>query len=273
VFRNAAKATATNADNSTSELVSVIISAFNPDLELFELALGSILAQSHKNIEVFVVDDASEIDVSAQLQAICAAHKDVNYRRVPENSGPYIGRNLAIGEATGEFIAIQDADDWSHPQRLATQVAAFRASTAVQCVTCSHIRIDRAGQVQLEGGFAVTGDGPMTSMFRKSAFDSLGLFARVRSRGDIEMRERLISYFGRHALSELSQPMMLCLADSATLSQKTRNEKYEYLQLFRTNISSRVPLSALRRQGVPLGLDREIPVPLALRPPLPLTEA
>jgi hypothetical protein len=80
------------------------------------------------------------------------------------------------------------------------------------------------------------------------------------------MRERLRAYYGNHALTELALPMMLCFADSATLSQKTKSEKMEYLQLFRTNISGRRSLRNLRRDGQALAPEHAIAVPLALRP-------
>lgn len=265
VFANAAHASAT-VSRVEGPRVSVIMSAFNADPALLELSLSSVLSQSHADIEVFVVDDASQQDNSAAIRAICDAQEQVFYSRLDVNSGPYIGRNLALEAATGDFIAIQDADDWSHPDRFATQVAALTENPLLQVVTCPHIRIDRAGKVQLEGDFTILGDGPMTSMFRRSVFDTVGPFAQIRSRGDIEMRERIRGYFGSHALTELTPPMMLCLADSATLSQRTKQTNYERLQLFRGNISSRQHLQATRRAGIRPSETPGILVPRALRP-------
>jgi glycosyltransferase involved in cell wall biosynthesis len=186
--------------------------------------------------------------------------------RVEQNSGPYVGRNLAIEASTGEFVAIQDADDWSHPDRFAQQIKCFAESPTTMLVTTPHVRIDKYGRVQMEAQFNILGDGPMTSMFRRTAFDQVGVFARVRSRGDVEMRERMRSYFGNHSLRELELPMMLCFADSATLSQKTKTEKHEFLQLFRSNISNRANLQALRHSNTPLGPRDAIVVPMPLRP-------
>lgn len=265
VFSNATRSL-TGLPKTKGPRVSVVMSAFNADPTLLELSLASILAQTHENLEVFVVDDASQQENSAAIQAICARQRQVIYRRLDVNSGPYIGRNLVLQEATGEFIAIQDADDWSHPQRFETQVAALTETPLLQLATCPHIRIDRAGKVQLEANFTVLGDGPMTSMFRRSVFDTVGPFAAIRSRGDVEMRERIRGYYGSHALIELPQPMMLCLADSATLSQRTKQTSYERLQLFRGNISSRKHLQSARRAGLGLAGAHGILVPRALRP-------
>lgn len=254
-------------------LVSVIMSAFNPDIALMRLAVQSVLAQTHAATELFVVDDASEPAASAAIRDLldsfpAADRARLHYRRVAVNSGPYVGRNLALAEARGAFIAIHDADDWAHPARLQAQLAAFAESPELRLVTSPHLRIDRFGGVQMEAGFTVFGDGPMTSLFRREVFDQIGDFANVRSRGDVEMRERLRSYYGGHALVELAMPCMLCFADSATLSQKTKAEAAEYLQIFRTNISRKRDFSMLRRDNLPLGAEHRLVVPMPLRPPV-----
>lgn len=266
VFTNAAQACRMPKTGQDGPRVSVIISAYNADIDLLKLSLTSVLEQTHDNIEVFVVDDASEIANSEEIRAAVANYPNVSYRRLDANSGPYVGRNLAIEAATGEFIAIQDADDWSHPDRFARQLAVFADNPTLQLVTTPHIRIDKYGRVQMEAEFSILGDGPMTSMFRRSVFDTVGPFANVRSRGDVEMRERIRGYCGSHALRELPLPMMLCFANSATLSQLTKSHKHEYLQLFRSNIEEHATLANLRRDGVPLGPDQRICVPLPLRP-------
>lgn len=277
VFNNAIetppKKAAKGRPAKAGPLVSVIVSAFNPDIALFRKSIESILNQTHSNVEVFVIDDQSEKESSAEIAAVVKGYGDVvTLITMAENSGPYLGRNRAIMESKGDFIAIQDADDWSHPNRFELQLAAFEADPFVQILTAPHIRIDWSGSIQMEADFAITGDGPMTSMFRRSMFDAAGLFASVRSRGDIEMRERVRSYFGPHALMELKMPLMLCLADSQTLSQKTRGEKAEVLQIFRTNVSKRRDLRMLRKHGKCLSENTVVQVPKALRPPLSMIE-
>jgi len=267
VFARAATSLKTGRPGSQDgPLVSVIVSAFNPDLDLLRLSVQSVLDQSSANVEIFVVDDASEVESSAAMERMFMGIPQVRYLRIATNSGPYVGRNLAISQAKGDFVAIQDADDWSHPDRFAAQIAAFQATPELRLVTTPHIRIDRAGRVQMEANFTIFGDGPMTSMFRRAVFDEVGTFANVRSRGDVEMRERIHAYYGQQALEEIEAPAMLCFADSATLSQKTKTEAAEYLQLFRTNISRRRSFANLRRDNIRIGQDHHIIVPLALRP-------
>jgi glycosyltransferase involved in cell wall biosynthesis len=242
------------------------MSAYEPDPELMALALDSLRAQTHKPAEIFLVDDASGHAGRAAIDAALARDPDLRLIRMERNCGPYIGRNRVIEAMTGDFLAVQDADDWSHPDRFARQLAAFAALPDRQLVTAPHIRIDAGGRVQPEAGFALTGDGPMTSLFRRSAFEAVGGFARVRSRGDVEMRERLRGYFGGRALHEIDRPMMLCFAAPTTLSQSVRLRAREALQLFRAHIDARPALAGLAADGRRFD-PAEIVVPRALRPP------
>jgi glycosyltransferase involved in cell wall biosynthesis len=206
------------------------------------------------------------------VDAALARDPSLKLIRMGVNSGPYAGRNRVLAAMEGDFLAIQDADDWSHPDRFARQLAAFEEAPDRQLVTAPHIRIDAAGRVQMEAGFAIAGDGPMTSLFRRSAFDRVGSFASVRSRGDVEMRERMRAYFGGHALHETPRPMMLCFAASTTLSQRVRLHRRAALQLLREHIDERPPLDGLRAEGATFD-PAEVAVPRALRAPAPEEDA
>lgn len=246
-------------------LVTIIMSAFNPDIVLMRKALRSLQMQTHQNTEVFIIDDASDSNSAEQISSLTDEFTFAKIIRLNENAGPYVGRNVALKRARGEFIAIQDADDWSHPQRLAAQLNAFKETPEARLVTSRHIRIDLSGKVQMEAKFQIFGDGPMTSLFRRSVFEETGPFALVRSRGDVEMRERIRDYYGQHSIKEIPVALVLCLADSQTLSQSVKQQYAEHLQLWRSNISQRGSLSHLRSVS---GSAVEVPkliVPNALR--------
>lgn len=250
-------------------LVSVIVSAWNPDPGLLRRALASVQAQTHANLEILIVDDASTPDSAAAIAALADAVPQARVLRMAVNSGPYLGRNRALAEARGDFIAIQDADDWAHPQRLAAQLAAFEASPGAQMVTTAHVRIDRDGRVQPERRFELFGDGPMSALFRRDLFETLGDFIAIRSRGDVEMRERIRSYHGHAGIVALPQPMMLCFAAAGTLSQRVAARQGAYLQLMRRNIDLRPSLAGPARDGRRLPAGWHMPIPRPLRAPGP----
>jgi glycosyltransferase involved in cell wall biosynthesis len=243
------------------------MSAYNPDIDLMEISLGSIANQTWKNIEIFIVDDASDRSAQTAIKELAATYDHVKVIRIDVNSGPYFGRNLALLQAKGEFIAFQDADDWSHPQRIAAQLDYLLRTPEARVVATEHMRINRAGRVSLEGQFKTFGHGPATSVFRAEIFDQIGGFAAIRSRGDVEMHERVAAYYGCQANALLPFPMALCFADSGTLSHQTAARRAQHLHLFRTNRSSRIAMHSLFRDGVPLRSAHQTPVPMMLRAP------
>ena len=91
----------------TNALVSIVIPAFNSGLYI-KKCLYSALAQTHKNLEIIVIDDGSEDDT---LQ-ICSEISDARLVIYSQsNSGVSVARNNGIKRATGEYVFFLDADD------------------------------------------------------------------------------------------------------------------------------------------------------------------
>ncbi|MBK8335757.1 MAG: glycosyltransferase [Sterolibacteriaceae bacterium] len=99
-------------------MVSVVIASYNAGHTL-TAALESVLAQSHTNLEVIVVDDGSTDDTSALL---ARQFPHVSYIR-KTNGGLPTARNCGCLAAKGEFVALMDADDICHPDRISVQLA------------------------------------------------------------------------------------------------------------------------------------------------------
>ena len=223
----------------TGPLVSVLMSTFNVDLDLMELSLASLRAQSWAELEIIVVDDGSTAETRAAIERIAARDLRIRFIGLPRNQGPYIGRNIGIANARGEYIAIQDADDVSHPERISHQVAFLEAHSGVLATASQHLRIDEGARLQFQPGFGALADGTMSTLYRRTVFERIGLFAPVRSRGDVEFRVRIQQALGPAAYRETHCPLVFCLADSGTLSQATRRDKAAALQVFRSNFSRR----------------------------------
>ncbi|WP_258934918.1 glycosyltransferase [Nesterenkonia pannonica] len=103
-------------------LVTVIMTSFKPPREDILQSARSILAQSWRNLELLIVDDASPEEYGPVLDELEALDPRLQVLRLDTNGGTYVARNVGIARARGEFVTGQDADDWSHPQRLETQV-------------------------------------------------------------------------------------------------------------------------------------------------------
>lgn len=105
---------------TTTALVSVVVAARN-EAERISRALRSIQQQTYDRWELLVVDDASTDATVEQVRAL--EDPRIRLLRAPERLGRGAARNLALAHARGDWIAVQDADDVSEPDRLARLVA------------------------------------------------------------------------------------------------------------------------------------------------------
>lgn len=96
-------------------LVSVIIPAYNAEKYLNQ-ALESILNQTYTNLEILIADDAS----TDQSKQIIDSYSDPRITRFHNeyNLGYLRTCNKLFEIAAGEYIAFQDADDWSELDRI-----------------------------------------------------------------------------------------------------------------------------------------------------------
>jgi len=112
--------------------ISVIVPTFNRR-ETLGRALDSVRMQTLPAREVIVVDDCSQDGTAEWLPA---AFPEVRFVSLSLNHGAPHARNVALREASGEFIAFLDSDDWWEPDFLQASVAALRrAPKAVMAVS------------------------------------------------------------------------------------------------------------------------------------------
>lgn len=95
------------------EKISVIVPTYN-NAPWLPQCLDSLLAQTHENLEIIVVDDGSTDNTEAILKPFLKKHPRIKgiYQ---ENSGVTAARLRGLAEATGEWIGFVDADDVADP--------------------------------------------------------------------------------------------------------------------------------------------------------------
>ncbi|CAK2180186.1 teichuronic acid biosynthesis glycosyltransferase TuaG [Vibrio crassostreae] len=98
--------------------VSVVIPTYNC-LDYLPKAIGSVLKQTHQDIELIIIDDNSNDGTSTYLASI---HDDRIVKLSTLGVGAPQARNLGIEKATGEFIAFLDADDFWFPEKVERQL-------------------------------------------------------------------------------------------------------------------------------------------------------
>ena len=117
--------------------VSVVMSVYNA-ADYLETAIQSILTQENVSLELIVIDDGST-DGSPDILRRLA--KDDNRVRlfVQANAGLTLSLIYGCQLARGEFIARQDADDVSLPDRLRKQRDSLKADESLAFVSCNAI--------------------------------------------------------------------------------------------------------------------------------------
>lgn len=123
-------------------LVSILVPSFNGAKYLAE-ALDSLLAQTYPNIEIILLDDASEDDTAAVAARYAGR---IEYVRQPKNLGIYDNVNVGIERARGELIATYHADDIYLPNIVEAEVAYLETHPEVGAVFCADILVDAEGR-------------------------------------------------------------------------------------------------------------------------------
>jgi glycosyltransferase involved in cell wall biosynthesis len=111
-------------------LVSVTIPFYNAERFLGE-TIDSVLAQTHTDWELFLVDDGST-DRSAEIARGYSAQSPDKIRYIEHpghrNLGVTYSRNFGVRSSNGEFLAFLDSDDVWLPQKLECQVRMMEAN-------------------------------------------------------------------------------------------------------------------------------------------------
>lgn len=171
----------------SATLVSTCMPAYNYG-HFIEEAVRSVFAQTHRPLELVVVDDGSTDNTWSILERLKAEAPIPMTVLKGEHRGVSAALNLALRHATGEWISILHADDYARPDRVEKQLAVVGPDVVL--VHCEYVCVDEKGELTgydssvdlppLEGKalralVELKGDvRSMTVMFRKSAFLQMG---------------------------------------------------------------------------------------------------
>ena len=113
-------------------LVSIVSAFYNRAAQVAE-SVGSLLAQSHPDIEIIIVDDGSRDGTGDVLRRLDDPRLTVISR---ENRGFVASMNEAIRASRGAFVAVHGSGDLSLPDRIARQAALLQSRPEVAVVGC-----------------------------------------------------------------------------------------------------------------------------------------
>jgi len=126
-------------------MISVIMAVFNGEKYLTE-AIDSILCQTYPNFEFIIIDDYSSDETSKIVSMYANKDKRINNIKNNINVGPYVSANLGLSVSKGKYIARMDADDVSHPTRLAKQIGFMEKHAEIGVLGTAYEVIDEEGK-------------------------------------------------------------------------------------------------------------------------------
>lgn len=110
-----------------SDLISVILPVYNGE-NYIEEAVRSILSQTHKNLELLIVNDGSLDGTAKIISKLQVEDKRIRVIDTP-NRGIISALNQGVSLASGFYIARMDADDISLDDRLEKQLAFMKRNS------------------------------------------------------------------------------------------------------------------------------------------------
>jgi len=122
--------------------VTVFVPVYNR-ASVLRQALESVLSQRYADFELLLIDDGSS-DESVEV-ARSLRDPRIRIEVHARNQGIPATRNHGLALARGEYLAMADSDDVSHPQRLALQVAWLDLHPEVAALGSWALRTDSSG--------------------------------------------------------------------------------------------------------------------------------
>jgi glycosyltransferase involved in cell wall biosynthesis len=185
--------------------VSVLIAAYNA-ADTLPTALRSLQQQTWTNLEIIVIDDCSPSqDTVIAAERFSSQDKRIKIVRMPENLGAYVCRNEGLDLATGEFVTIHDADDWSHPRKIEIQARYLLENPRVIGCMSDQARCDENlafTKIRSNGNFIIFNTSSF--MFRKSVIlHNLGYWDTARFGADNELVRRMQAFLGNGSLKKI----------------------------------------------------------------------
>jgi hypothetical protein len=200
--------------------ISVIMTAHD-EAPRVGMAIDSLLAQTYGNFELLVVDDASTDGTSSVIRERSTRDSRIIPIALHANAGTFAAKNIALTRASGKYVMMHDADDWSHPERLRIML------TALDVYHCQAVssRIIRADETT---GTPVADDvrnfcrwNPSSFLYRRDFFERHGGYLNLLG-GDCEFVARHEMLHGVKAHARLKLPLSIGLSKPQSLSRKFR---------------------------------------------------
>ncbi|NDV01338.1 glycosyltransferase family 2 protein [Pseudoroseicyclus tamaricis] len=219
--------------------VSILMSNYCGEAYL-AAAVGSVLRQTHRDLELLVIDDGSSDGSVPLLRRMAAEDPRLRVLEMPANGGPAAARNMGRDHARGDWIGIVDSDDLLHPGRIAALLAGAEQTGADMVADDMVFFGDpaTAGRTLLEGGGHAAGWvsasdfvhsdllgrslGYLKPLIRREAWGDVRYDEELRIGEDFDLCLRLLLGGARYKL--LPSPTYLYRRHASSISHRLSTE-------------------------------------------------
>ncbi len=200
----------------TGPMVSILVAAVDA-ADSLPTALRSLQEQTWQNLEVIIIHNglSDHMVASNAMQSIAERDPRIKIIRNHRNSGLPQAWNNGLGIATGEFVALHNANVWAHPQKIELQVRNLLANPdTIACTTdnvfcTSELSISHwsdRGQIQL--------DDASSMMFRREkVLAHIGYWDTVKFGANEEFIERILCVWGEGAVNNIKKGFLSLTSD------------------------------------------------------------
>lgn len=235
IFNNLQK----DIEVENSPMVSVVMSVYNESREQLERSIASITEQTYRNIEFLILLD-NPANIIAKKVIEKSAHNDsrISIVESKEHMGVADALNMLIQSAHGVYVARQDADDYSYPERLLEQVLYLERNRDVDVLGTGIRYVDESsGKVLLERTYSedisntITIESPLahpTVLVRKGVYEKHGYYDA--SKKYVEDYDLWIRWHLRHVVMKNLHKIFYDHYQSAYNTKNSKTKK----QLFAT---------------------------------------
>lgn len=198
-------------------LVTVLVAAYEA-APVIGTTLRSLQEQTWQNLEILVLDDCSPDNTCDVVQQFADTDPRIKLIRMEKNAGAYVARNHGLDMAAGEYVTIHDADDWSHPLKIETQVRYLQDNAAVMgCLSEQARAFSDLGFTRWTGAGHFIIPNISSFLFRREPMRrELGYWDTARFSADKELIRRFRACWGKDAVAELKTGPLSFQRDSNT---------------------------------------------------------
>lgn len=227
--------------------------------EFVGMAIESILQQTFKDFELIVIDDGSTDDGAKVVKKYMARDKRIRLHQ-QANGGFGMACNAGLRLARGRYVVWQDADDFSHPDKLQLQYDFLEKNKNIGGLNVSYTMLDAKNNIMdlstksiknyltlkiktgefsfyyddrrlttnLKGSFNLFYGN---TMFRKKCYDKVGWHRNVRACGDRDMFWRLQEKYQIVSLETTKTPLYLVRTHQQQTTNRTKKKLWGRLRV------------------------------------------